>query len=118
MVRNDELTVEQVAALTPERIVISPGPCTPNEAGISVPVIRGFAGRVPTLREIGVMRKIGGEMGVKPLVPARVAEGYRPWRWIPASCRNDGNGGWTCDQGLGVGPSAETQVRSFTHFDG
>ncbi len=49
VVRNDELTVEQVAALTPERIVISPGPCTPNEAGISVPVIREFAGRVPIL---------------------------------------------------------------------
>ena len=49
VVRNDELTVEQVAALAPERIVISPGPCTPNEAGISVPVIREFAGRVPIL---------------------------------------------------------------------
>src|SRR6266508_3180089 len=38
--RNDELTVGEVAALEPEKIVISPGPCTPNEAGISVPLVR------------------------------------------------------------------------------
>lgn len=49
VVRNDELSVEQVADLQPERIVISPGPCTPNEAGISVPLIRALAGRVPIL---------------------------------------------------------------------
>ena len=47
--RNDEINLEQVSALAPERIVISPGPCTPNEAGISVPLIREFAGRVPIL---------------------------------------------------------------------
>jgi anthranilate synthase component 2 len=49
VVRNDELTVEDVARLAPEQIVISPGPCTPTEAGISVPVIQHFAGRVPIL---------------------------------------------------------------------
>lgn len=49
VVRNDELTVPQVAALKPERIVISPGPCTPNEAGISVPLIQAMAGKVPIL---------------------------------------------------------------------
>ncbi len=49
VVRNDELSVEQALALAPERIVISPGPCTPNEAGISVPLIRAAAGRVPIL---------------------------------------------------------------------
>jgi anthranilate synthase component 2 len=47
--RNDVLTLEQVAAWGPEQIVISPGPCTPNEAGISVPLIRRFAGRIPIL---------------------------------------------------------------------
>lgn len=47
--RNDQVTLEQIAALNPERIVISPGPCTPNEAGISVDVIRHFAGSVPIL---------------------------------------------------------------------
>jgi anthranilate synthase component 2 len=49
VVRNDEMTVEQIAAMNPERIVVSPGPCTPNEAGVSVPVIRHFAGKIPLL---------------------------------------------------------------------
>jgi anthranilate synthase component 2 len=47
--RNDAITLEQIDALRPERIVISPGPCTPAEAGISVPLVRRFAGRVPIL---------------------------------------------------------------------
>jgi anthranilate synthase/aminodeoxychorismate synthase-like glutamine amidotransferase len=50
--RNDELTVEQVEALKPERILLSPGPCTPGEAGILVPLIRHMAGsprRIPIL---------------------------------------------------------------------
>ena len=47
--RNDALTVEQVAALAPDRIVISPGPCSPTEAGISVDVIRQLTGRIPIL---------------------------------------------------------------------
>ena len=49
VVRNDEVTVEQIAAMNPQRIVVSPGPCTPNEAGVSVPVIRHFAGKIPLL---------------------------------------------------------------------
>src|ERR1035437_812560 len=47
--RNDELTVEQVEALHPERILLSPGPCTPSEAGILVPLVRHMAGKVPIL---------------------------------------------------------------------
>jgi anthranilate synthase/aminodeoxychorismate synthase-like glutamine amidotransferase len=47
--RNDELTVEQVEALHPERILLSPGPCTPGEAGILVPLIRHMAGKAPIL---------------------------------------------------------------------
>ncbi|NWG20953.1 MAG: aminodeoxychorismate/anthranilate synthase component II [Chloroflexi bacterium] len=47
--RNDELTVGEVAALAPEKIVISPGPCTPNEAGISVALIRALGATVPIL---------------------------------------------------------------------
>ncbi len=49
VIRNDELSVAEIEALQPERIVISPGPCTPNEAGVSVAVLRHFAGKLPIL---------------------------------------------------------------------
>jgi para-aminobenzoate synthetase component 2 len=47
--RNDQITVAEIARLAPEKIVISPGPCTPKEAGVSCEVIQHFAGRVPLL---------------------------------------------------------------------
>ncbi|HEY8570342.1 aminodeoxychorismate/anthranilate synthase component II [Microbulbifer sp.] len=47
--RNDEISVADIEQLNPEKIVISPGPCTPNEAGISMDTIRAYAGRVPIL---------------------------------------------------------------------
>lgn len=47
--RNDKITLDEIATLKPERIVISPGPCTPNEAGISIPVIQTFTGKLPIL---------------------------------------------------------------------
>ena len=47
--RNDRITISEIEGLRPERIVISPGPCTPNEAGISLDVIHHFAGKVPLL---------------------------------------------------------------------
>jgi anthranilate synthase component 2 len=47
--RNDEITLEAIEELAPARIVISPGPCTPNEAGVSLPLITRFAGRIPIL---------------------------------------------------------------------
>jgi anthranilate synthase/aminodeoxychorismate synthase-like glutamine amidotransferase len=47
--RNDQITVDELEAMAPERIVISPGPCSPNEAGISNEVIRRFAGKAPLL---------------------------------------------------------------------
>ena len=47
--RNDSISVQEIEALQPERIVISPGPCTPNEAGVSIATIKQFAGRVPIL---------------------------------------------------------------------
>jgi anthranilate synthase component 2 len=49
VVRNDELSVAEIEALNPERIVVSPGPCTPNEAGVSLELIRHFAGKLPIL---------------------------------------------------------------------
>ncbi|RJQ47008.1 MAG: aminodeoxychorismate/anthranilate synthase component II [Gammaproteobacteria bacterium] len=47
--RNDQITVQEIGKLAPARIVISPGPCTPNEAGVSVDTIRQFAGKIPIL---------------------------------------------------------------------
>ena len=49
VVRNDQVTLEEIEEMTPERIVISPGPCTPAEAGVSTELVRRFAGRLPIL---------------------------------------------------------------------
>ncbi|MBS4097219.1 MAG: aminodeoxychorismate/anthranilate synthase component II [Sulfuricella sp.] len=63
--RNDEITVAQVVEFDPDHIVISPGPCTPNEAGISVPLIREFAGRKPLLGVCLGHQSIGQAFGGK-----------------------------------------------------
>ena len=63
--RNDQTTVSDIEALRPERIVISPGPCTPQEAGISIDVIRHFAGRVPILGVCLGHQAIGEAFGGK-----------------------------------------------------
>ncbi|MDX1810481.1 MAG: aminodeoxychorismate/anthranilate synthase component II [Gammaproteobacteria bacterium] len=47
--RNDQITVDEIAKLSPERIIISPGPCTPNEAGVSLETIKTFAGKIPIM---------------------------------------------------------------------
>lgn len=49
VIRNDEMTIAQIEALAPERIVVSPGPCTPSEAGVSIEAILHFAGKLPIL---------------------------------------------------------------------
>jgi anthranilate synthase component 2 len=63
--RNDEITLQEIEQLSPARIVISPGPCTPNEAGISMDVIRHFQGRVPILGICLGHQSIGQVYGCK-----------------------------------------------------
>ncbi len=75
VVRNDELSLAEVMALAPERIVISPGPCTPNEAGISVPLIQAMAGRVPILGVCLGHQSIGQAFGGQIIKAPRVMHG-------------------------------------------
>ncbi len=63
VVRNDEITIEGIAALRPERLVLSPGPCSPAEAGICVEAIRHFAGKLPLLGVCLGHQAIGAALG-------------------------------------------------------
>jgi anthranilate synthase component 2 len=73
--RNDEITVADIEKLAPERIVISPGPCTPNEAGISMAVIEHFAGKIPLLGVCLGHQSIGQVFGGKVIRARQVMHG-------------------------------------------
>ncbi|MDP5072153.1 MAG: aminodeoxychorismate/anthranilate synthase component II, partial [Congregibacter sp.] len=73
--RNDEITVEEIKVLAPERIVISPGPCTPNEAGVSMEIIREFAGKVPLLGICLGHQSLGQVFGGEVVRARRVMHG-------------------------------------------
>ena len=75
VVRNDEITVQGIARLAPEKIVVSPGPCTPNEAGISVETIKTFAGKIPLLGICLGHQSIGQAFGGKVIRAPQVMHG-------------------------------------------
>jgi anthranilate synthase component 2 len=84
--RNDAIDLAGVAALAPERIVVSPGPCSPAEAGISVELIRAFAGRVPILGVCLGHQAIGAAFG------ARIVRARRLMHGKTSAITHDGRG--------------------------
>jgi anthranilate synthase component II len=73
--RNDAITLDQIAAWAPEKIVVSPGPCTPTEAGISVSTIQRFAGKIPILGVCLGHQAIGQAFGGRIVRAQRVMHG-------------------------------------------
>jgi anthranilate synthase component 2 len=84
--RNDEITLEGVEQLKPAHVVISPGPCTPNEAGISVPLIKHLAGKVPILGVCLGHQAIGQALGGKIVHAKQLMHGKT------SAIRHDGRG--------------------------
>jgi anthranilate synthase component 2 len=74
-IRNDEITLEQIAEMNPDRICISPGPCTPHEAGVSVPVLQRFSGQIPILGVCLGHQSIGAAFGGKVIRAKQVMHG-------------------------------------------
>jgi anthranilate synthase component 2 len=74
-VRNDEITLDEIAAMKPDRICISPGPCSPQEAGISVPLLKRFAGELPILGVCLGHQSIGAAFGGKIVRAKQVMHG-------------------------------------------
>ena len=99
VVRNDEVTLEDIEALRPDRLVLSPGPCSPAEAGICVPAIRHFAGRLPILGVCLGHQSIGAALG------GRIVRAARPMHGKTSVLRHDGRGVYA---GL---PGAPTVIR-------
>jgi len=86
VVRNDAITLEGIEALRPDRLVLSPGPCTPAEAGICVPAIRHFMGRLPILGVCLGHQSIGAALG------GEIVRAPEPMHGKTSVIRNDGRG--------------------------
>jgi anthranilate synthase component 2 len=84
--RNDEITLEEIAALKPDHLVLSPGPCSPAEAGICVPAIRAFMGRLPILGVCLGHQSIGAALG------GRIVRAQRQMHGKASTLTTDGDG--------------------------
>lgn len=73
--RNDQITLDEIAALRPDRICVSPGPCSPAEAGVSVPLIQRFAGEVPILGVCLGHQAIGAAYGARIIRAQQIMHG-------------------------------------------
>ncbi len=73
--RNDEITLDEIDRMRPERIIISPGPCTPREAGLSVPIVQRFAGKIPILGVCLGHQAIGDAFGGKIVRAKKIMHG-------------------------------------------
>ena len=104
IVRNDAASVDQLAAMDPTHVIISPGPCTPNEAGVSVDLIRRMAGKVPVL---GVCL---GHQCIAQALGGRIVRAPRLMHGKTSSIRHDGR---TIYKGLTV-PFTATRYHSLT----
>ena len=83
--RNDELTLAEIASLAPEKIVISPGPCTPDESGISLDVIRRYAGKPAA-------RRVSGSSGYRPVFGAAIVRAAQVMHGKTSLIEHNGEG--------------------------
>ncbi len=91
--RNDEITIEEIEQLKPEFIVISPGPCTPNEAGISIETIKQFSGKIPMLGVClgfqSMVQAYGGNIiGAKEIMHGKVSPVYHTSQGVFTNLKN------------------------------
>jgi anthranilate synthase component 2 len=84
--RNDEISLEDIAALRPDRLVLSPGPCSPAEAGVCVPAIRAFMGKLPILGVCLGHQSIGAALG------GRIVRAQRQMHGKASTLTTDGEG--------------------------